>query len=349
MEHVEHVKNSQGRVWWFFTLNFVEITPESHGQIDFAEHPTVEYAKWQLEQGETGNVHFQGVVRLTNTYKRGHVLKIIPRAHWEGVRDVQAALKYVGKADTRLEGPWEYGELPKNCQGKRTDLIAVKELIDAGRREEEIAELHFASWARYHRSFREYAKLKTPPRDFKTCIVLVLGPPGSGKTSYCHRVAAGAYWKNKGNWWDGYSGHYDVIMDEFTGWLPYHDLNRLCDRYPLHWEIKGAHVEFIARRAFFTSNSLPHEWYDFSCMHGDLGAGARAKYWDIRAFARRVDAVLWLGFGQDRRIFLADAFRAAYRYLGEQRPELTFVLEALDYPEPEPHPLAQELTLPPQP
>ena len=85
---------------------------------------------------------------------------------------------------------------------------------------------------------------------------------------------AGAYWKQRSNWWDGYSTQETVVLDEFYGWLPFDLLLRLCDRYPLLVETKGGQVQFVAKTIIITSNSLPSNWY-------------RSAYFP--SFVRRVD------------------------------------------------------------
>jgi len=42
-----------------------------------------------------------------------YVKKLAPTAHWEVVKVNQAAIHYVMKEETRIAGPWEYGEKPK--------------------------------------------------------------------------------------------------------------------------------------------------------------------------------------------------------------------------------------------
>ena len=54
--------------------------------------------------------------------------KIFPGGHVEIARDFPALVKYCQKEDTRLEGPWEYGEVPKNkmnCKRNLKELVAL--------------------------------------------------------------------------------------------------------------------------------------------------------------------------------------------------------------------------------
>ncbi len=74
-------------------------------------------------------------------------------------------------------------------------------------------------------------------------------------------MAPNAYWKPVGEWWDGYDGQEDVVMDDFYGWLKWSFLLNLLDRYPMLVPIKGGTKEFVAKRVFITSNKKPEMWY----------------------------------------------------------------------------------------
>ena len=58
-----------------------------------------------------------------------------------------------------------------------TDLLAVKEAIDSGATDLEIAEAHFGSYCRFHRAFTNYRRLKQTAKDWKTEVYVLYGPP----------------------------------------------------------------------------------------------------------------------------------------------------------------------------
>lgn len=141
---------------------------------------------------------------------------------------------------TKLEGPWLYGDEPQ--QGKRVDLEAVKRDLDAGMPEEQLADTHFAAWIRYRQSFTQYRLLRQPRRNWVTQCTVYWGPSGCGKSRRAAwEAGADAYiLPNSGGptvWWDGYTGQPHVIIDEFYGWIKYHDMLRIIDRYPLHVQV----------------------------------------------------------------------------------------------------------------
>lgn len=225
---------------------------------------SVKYAVWQLERGTEGTEHLQGYVEFKNSTTLTAAKKILPRAHWETRRGTQQqAMDYCTKEDTRVSGPWTFGDLTISKQGARNDVLALKELIDSGTPEKELYE-NTAMW-KYRSSALAYRNLTQSRRDHITRVYICVGPTGCGKTTFCKRVAPNAYWKMRspGNneWWDGYDGHGDVIFDEFYGWIKYDTLLRLIDSSPLTVEVKGGVVQFVAKRLFITSNREWRDWY----------------------------------------------------------------------------------------
>lgn len=199
---------------------------------------------------------------MDTTCTRAAMKKILPTAHWEPRRGTQEqAIAYCKKQDdTYREGPWEIGT-PK-AQGKRSDLIEIKRKLDEGASEATIADEHFSTWTRSYKALREYKRLKTAKRTWKTEVTVIWGPTETGKSRQCAAEYPLAYWKPEGKWWDGYEGHETVVWDEFYGGCPFEFMLRLCDRYPLTLETKGGTVEFVAKRIIFTSNNPPETWYN---------------------------------------------------------------------------------------
>lgn len=173
----------------------------------------------------------------------------------------------------------------KSQQGKRNDLVEIKAKLDAGIDEQSLAEEHFGAWVRYNRSFREYKRLKTTPRDFKTEVEVVVGPTGTGKSTYA-QSHENVYFKQNSQWWDGYDGHTVVVLDDFYGWLKYDDMLRIMDRYPLLVQTKGGQQQFLARKLVITSNALPTSWYS------KIFSDSKNSF---PAFARRVDRWIFMG------------------------------------------------------
>lgn len=256
---------------WVFTEN----NPE--GAIDWDLYPNVRYAIYQHEAGDgTHTDHFQGYVEFRRSVVLATVRSILPRAHWEprrGTRD--QAREYCRKEETRLLGPWEYGEWIGG-QGSRSDLISLQRSLDSGSDISEIAKSHFGTFLRYHRGIQLYTLLQSSKRTTKSLGTVVYGPTNTGKSYWCYSQSPNVYMKNASNWWDDYNGKNDCCLDDFYGWLPYHELLRLIDQYPYSVQTKGGTVNFTPKNIFITSNKKPNEWYKKHCE-------------DMSAFDRRIE------------------------------------------------------------
>lgn len=186
--------------------------------------------------------------------------------HWEtrlGTRD--QAIAYCNKNETRLLGPYMDGQLGPSEQGRRSDLETIRRKLNEKRPIKEIADDHFGDFIRYHRGFREYKILcGMSQRTWKTNVVILVGKTGIGKSRYCQENYPNAFWKRKGEWWDGYDGHESVIIDEFYGWLPIDTMLRIMDRYPLMVDTKGSAVNFEAKTLCITSNITWDKWYTWT-------------------------------------------------------------------------------------
>lgn len=258
---------SQARTWCF-TLN----NPTS--PLTFNDTP-VKYAVWQLEKGENGTPHYQGYIELDRQMRLTALKKILPTAHFEkrrGTRD--QARDYCMKDDSRLEGPWEHGDFGAKRPGKRNDLIKLYEGVKEGKTNQQLLEEHPAAYMRNFKAIEHVRHVIATRRDFKTEVYVLWGDTKLGKSYYCRDISPDAYWKQRSDWWDGYDGISDVIIDDFYGWIKFDTLLRLCDENPCQVEIKGGHVNFSPKRVFITSNAWPNKWYNERC--------------NFEAFARRV-------------------------------------------------------------
>ena len=256
---------------------------------------TVRYAVWQREVcPTTGRRHFQGYIVMMKSVRFSAVKALLPSgAHVEIANgDDESNEKYCTKEDTRDVdgGPFRFGTRETVGRGKRSDLIAVKEMLDKGASELEIADAHFAAWSHGYRAFERYKRLKETPRAWLMNCEVHVGVPGSGKSRQCFDRFPTGYWKQRSMWWCGYERHESVVFDDFYGWLPYDLILRICDRYPLNVESKGGQINFCAKTVIFTSNLPFTEWYDWTKVKGDQ-----------RAFIRRISR--WVCYGTNGIIY----------------------------------------------
>lgn len=94
----------------------------------------LDYTKGQVEKAPTtGKLHWQLIAYSRNTISWSAVQKKYPGHHLESVRYVQDANDYVWKDDTRVAGPFEWGDPPQ--QGQRNDIRgAIDTWVKLGKR-----------------------------------------------------------------------------------------------------------------------------------------------------------------------------------------------------------------------
>jgi hypothetical protein len=250
------------------------------------------YLVYQEETApDTGRHHFQGYIEFANGKTLAAVKKLFESdsIHLEKRQgSPEQARAYCMKDESRVGGPYEWGTITN--QGKRNDLLEVKQKIDENVSNLDIAESHFATWCRYNKSFEAYRALKAPKRSLaegELQVIVITGATGLGKSFLVHDAYPDAHWQPSARdrkgvpFYNDYHGQSSIVLDEFYGWLPFDHLLRLCDRYPLTLETKGGHIQCQAKTIIFTSNHDPRRWYPNISTH-------------YEAFERRVTK--WIQF-----------------------------------------------------
>jgi len=262
--------------WWFLTWNNPQ-DPEDRSNI--LEAKWIGYARFQYEKGKSGTPHYQGVIYSTNLVSCNVIRGYLPGCgYFAPVKSIDMAIEYCGKSEGRISGPWTVGKLP--TQGRRSDLVECKAIIDGGGRMEELFELQFGNAVRYGRGLQQYVNLvdKKNPRTWQTTCYVYGGDAGMGKSEAAKEEALSfggkIFWLALESgmhgkvWWDGYDGEPNVVIDEFEQQIRLNDLKRIIDSTPFKVPVKGAMVEFKARRVWILSNSLPDTWYRMIAPEG---------------------------------------------------------------------------------
>ena len=196
---------------------------------------TDDYLICGIEIAQSGTKHIQGYVQLKERMRLNQLKNRWPTAHLEIARgSPKRNVEYCSK-DGHFR---DHGELQAG-QGSRSDLESIKNLIDGGFTERHIRNEHYGTYIRYQKALIRDIESMRPDRSWSTELHIYWGATGTGKSRKCREEYPDAYWKTRGNWWDGYDGHEVVIIDEFYGWLPFDFMLRLCDRYPFTVEVKG--------------------------------------------------------------------------------------------------------------
>lgn len=296
--------NSQSKAWMFTWNMPTDISEEE--MLDWEPHPEDEikdfdFMCYQWEKGD--NFHLQAYVFFSDR-KRLRQLKALynPQIHWELRKGTHKQAKhYCSKPH---EAPCKAGchvsiacpchickkertektALPNtfvefgsddhipDMSGTRMDLERIKDKIDEQVTLEQIWDEDFSTMVQWHKGIEKYAFIKTPDRNpDEINVQLHYGVPGSGKTRWAAENYPDAYWlSGQGKWWDGYESQDTVIIDDFNGWIQYHMLQRIIDRYPFNIEVKGGTRKLVATEFIITSNRPPEEWYNYEKIHGSV-------------------------------------------------------------------------------
>lgn len=258
---------------WCFTIN----NPENNIELsaDEIERFHIRYLVWQKEQGEQNTEHIQGYIEFSKVKRMSALKKMgfLNKGHFERRRGTRAqARDYCMKEDTRIEGPFEIGEFV--VQGKRSDLIEVKDDMLGGMTVDEAVEQHTATYARYPKLITKCREIYTKRRAIKQYqkrskkkVIALIGPTGTGKTSHVYKKydAEDIYHYRQTNtntvWFNGYDGQKVILIDDYYGSWKWTFLLNILDIYPTQVEIKGGFVWLNWERIYITSNTMPNNWY----------------------------------------------------------------------------------------
>lgn len=262
---------------WCFTLN------NPSGELSFNDLEHVRYAIWQREKGDSGTEHYQGYIELRKPQRFSYFAGVLAGAHFESSKGSrEQARQYCRKEESRLEGPFEHGVWEEGGQGTRSDLQQIQQRILDGGSERDIADEFFADYCRYGTGIRRYIQLRSfvQPRSEKTIVTVLYGKPGTGKSHFAmERGAKFIVSSSNYPWFDGYDGHSNVLIDDFYGWIKFHHMLVLLDKYPCKVQVKGGMLEWAPKEIFITSNSHPDDWYNDAKL-------------DVRALKRRIENII---------------------------------------------------------
>jgi len=264
----------QGKDWLLTVWKHTESEDVAQAFISgFGEQ--VNYAVGQLEEApDTGRRHIQLFVQFRKRIRLSGInggLGLSSGDHHSERRrgTVDEAIAYCSKSDSRIAGPWYFGERPSKT-GQRNDLESACNTLREHKSLKRLAEEFPTAYVKYQRGFKELLHLIGQTRDYLPKTVIVYwGEPGSGKTRTCFEAHKEDIWfappPSPNCWFDGYAGEETVIIDDYANDIhskyPFSFFLRLLDGYPLSVPIKGGFVSWIPKKIYITSNRPPESWY----------------------------------------------------------------------------------------
>lgn len=245
-------------IFWLCTLSCSEV-PDlpmlRHGELP----ADVVWVRGQQELGNVGGyLHWQFVVAFRKKTSLAALKRIFGRAVHAELTKSDAANEYVWKEDTRVDGPWEWGQKPIQ-RNSRTDWESVWAAAITGDVERVPYQVRVCHWGNLQRIRSDYVA----PRAILRQVWVFWGASGTGKSRRAWDEAGlEAYSKcPRSKFWDGYQGQKAVVIDEFRGGIDISHILRWCDRYPVRIEVKGSSRPLEAETLWFTSNVDPRNWY----------------------------------------------------------------------------------------
>ncbi len=105
------------------------------------------------------------------------------------------AKAYSSKEDTRVSGPWSFGDDAgiSETQGERSDLLKLKRKIDEGVKDTELWQEHFSTMIHNHRAMKVYKRTISLPRRHEMEIITLVGDTGTGKTRWANEMYPSLY------------------------------------------------------------------------------------------------------------------------------------------------------------
>ena len=250
---------------WCFTIN--NFTDEDVAKVKSFD---CRYMIYGVEKGASGTPHLQGYLYMSNDRTLSAMKKKFhATCHLEVQRGTSQEASDYCKKELKFT---ERGELPR--QGRRTDLYEVMDEIKEGKKVDDIVMEDPYFYHQYGRTLHKIEDLcmRKKFRNFQTTGTWYYGTTGTGKSATAfegYNPETHYHFKYDNGWQDDYAQQHTVIIDEFRGQIPYHEMLTMVDEHPNHIMKRRSRspLPFLSKHVIVTSSMHPSEVY--KNLHAD--------------------------------------------------------------------------------
>lgn len=234
----------------------------------------------------TGTPHIQAYVYLSSAMSFSSIQKKLPHTHItkaNGTPEQNRNYCFGINQEKKQPNPEakEFGTLPK--QGKRNDIIQIKEALKEGSNLRNIIEI--ATSYQSIKTAETLVKYYEKKRTFKPKVFWLYGATGTGKTRYVydnHPLDDIYKCLDTSRWMDGYDAHPVLLIDDMRrDFIKFHNLLKLLDRYEYRVETKGGTRQLLAETIYITCPYEPKQLWE-----NHTGE-------DLEQLIRRIDKIIF--------------------------------------------------------
>lgn len=248
------------------------------------QHPSIKYSIYQREKcPSTGRLHLQCYVEFDKQLGIKYIQDNIflgNKVHLESrqAKTPQQAADYCRKKDSSCGDPIEYGVI--SAPGTRSDIRTIIQHVASGGDISTALEDHDFPIDTYVRNYRFFENahlvLRNQPRNFKSKVIYLWGPTGTGKSRMAYEAGAKDVTISSSGFIMGYEHDDIVVFDDIEpGTFTRAQALKLFDRHPCTVNVKGmSNVQWNPKVIYLTSNFSP-----------------RTVFGDDEAIHRRIDEV----------------------------------------------------------
>lgn len=231
----------------------------------------VEFIIGQQERcPNTQRIHWQVYVRFASPRAFAAIKNWVPTAHLEACKGSEADnIRYCSKEESRVAGPWEFGE--RSIAGKRKDLDVVREMVKEGKRIREISDV--VSSYQALRFAESYINLQPVFSRVPPLVYWIHGSTGSGKTRWaydrahdCRVEVCRIESSERSIYFDPYVDEMYVLFDDFRpSRMCFSQLLAITDRYPIRVRVLYGTRQWLPQVIVFTCPYSIEECFKYRC------------------------------------------------------------------------------------